>query len=133
MPTDAESGSLSHRIVEFLGGLAPVYVPASIRGERCARSLTDGTIILPLLDPLISDPDAQDRVLVRWRGDYSWDSIELGAHMASLAAFRSAEFQVAAGLARRRGVVLKQLFARYAAMTGDVCPSHAATQKLSRN
>lgn len=121
MPADTESRALSHRIVEFLGGLTPVYAPASVRGEACARSLTDGTLILPLVDPLIADPDAQDRVLVRWRGDYSWDSIELGAYMVSLAAARYAEFQVTAGLAKRKDLVLKQLCAQYAELTGDRC------------
>ena len=39
---------LSHRIVAFVANLLPIYTHALIDDRHCARSLIDGTLILPL-------------------------------------------------------------------------------------
>lgn len=78
--------SLSNRstaIVGFVGNLAPLFW-----GERhgefwCARSLHDGTLILPFS----ADEDAEDEGWVRvlWQGDPSRQTEILGASIATLA------------------------------------------------
>ena len=42
---------LSHRIVAFIANLQPIYTHALIDDRICARSLIDGTLILPLEEP----------------------------------------------------------------------------------
>jgi hypothetical protein len=73
----------SEAVVSFLANLLPLY-----DGERdddlwCARSLVDGTLILPI-DESDSD-DEQGWVRVRWQGDPSREQETLGSMLATLA------------------------------------------------
>jgi hypothetical protein len=57
---------LSHRIVAFIANLLPIYTHALIDDRHCARSLIDGTLILPLEEP---EEDEEGWVEVHWQGD----------------------------------------------------------------
>lgn len=73
----------SEAVVGFIANLLPLY-----DGERhddlwCARSLTDGTLILPI-DESDSD-DEQGWVRVRWQGDPAREQEARGDMLASMA------------------------------------------------
>ena len=59
--------SKSQAVVDFLASLIPLYVSEQHGGSRCARSLHDGTLVLPVDE---SDQDeACGTVRVHWQGD----------------------------------------------------------------
>jgi hypothetical protein len=79
---------LSDRIVSFIAGLLPLYVNDAHDGIYCARSLVDGTLILPMA----ADEDSEDGfVEVHWQGDASRSSIVQGVFVASVAVARYIE------------------------------------------
>jgi hypothetical protein len=86
---------LSHRIVGFISNLAPLYDYEVVNGVGCARSLSDGTLILPMDEAKDDEPCF---VTVHWQGDPARRSEVLGVELASLAVIRYVELQsVASG------------------------------------
>lgn len=95
--------SLKHRIVDFISKLTPLYTFEHVGRVVCARSLVDGTLILPNgniesdepeenLDELDDyDLNENDFVTVYWQGDKSRKSVVHGLYMASIAVARYAE------------------------------------------
>ena len=79
---------LSHRIVAFIANLLPIYTHAYIDDRHCARSLIDGTLILPLEEP---EEDEDGRVEVHWQGDPARRTEVQGELMASIAVARYVE------------------------------------------
>lgn len=75
----------SAAIVSFIANLLPLYV-----GERhgefwCARSLQDGTLIVPFDDGPDGDADDEGWVCVHWQGDQLRRAEVLGDWVATLA------------------------------------------------
>jgi hypothetical protein len=57
----------SQAVVHFLASLIPLYSGEQHEGTWCARSLHDGTLVLPVDE---SDRDEErGTVRVRWQGD----------------------------------------------------------------
>lgn len=78
-PRDGKSAS----IVRFLGNLSPLYTQEQCDGVWCARSLQDGTLVLPVDE---SDWDEERGiVLVHWQGDPKRTSEIDGGHLVTLA------------------------------------------------
>jgi hypothetical protein len=73
----------SEAVVRFIASLLPLYDGERHEGLRCARSLTDGTLIIPI-DESDSD-DEQGWVRVRWQGDPTRDQETRGDMLATLA------------------------------------------------
>ena len=79
---------LSHRIVTFVANLLPIYTHALIDDRHCARSLIDGTLILPLEE---LEEDEEGWVEVHWQGDPARSTKVQGEFMASIAVARYVE------------------------------------------
>lgn len=79
---------LSHRIVNFIGGLYPLYMHDQVNGVQCARSLVDGTLILPMGE---AEDQDEELVTVHWQGDPSRRTVVQGVFMASIAVARYVE------------------------------------------
>jgi len=75
--------SKSEAVVAFLANLAPLYMHEDHDGLGCARSLLDGTLILPT-DETECDEE-RGRVMVRWQGDSARVSEVQGEDLAALA------------------------------------------------
>lgn len=82
------SEGLSLRIVAFIANLLPLYTHEIIDGRVCARSLVDGTLILPIAE---EEEDENGRVELHWQGDASRRSEVLGSQLATLAVARYVE------------------------------------------
>lgn len=78
----------SQRIVTFIGHLLPLYVEEEVNGVWCARSLSDGTLILPIDDP---EDAPEGFVAVHWQGDPTRRTEVQGVFMASMAIARYTE------------------------------------------
>ena len=75
--------SKSAAIVGFLANLLPLYDGEQHDGVRCARSMLDGTLILPVDE---SEWDEErGRVRIRWQGDPRRESEGQGPMLATLA------------------------------------------------
>ena len=80
--------TLSQRIVSFIAGLLPIYTFEHVGDLYCARSLVDGTLILPVEE----DEDNENGfVLVHWQGDEARATQVQGVFLASVAVARYAE------------------------------------------
>lgn len=73
----------SESVVDFIANLLPLYDGIEHGGVWCARSLVDGTVILPV-DESDSDEEA-GRVRVRWQGDEKREQEVRGDMFASVA------------------------------------------------
>jgi len=73
----------SEAVVSFIANLLPLYDGERHEGLWCARSLIDGTLILPI-DESESD-DEQGWVRVRWQGDPAREQQTRGDMLASTA------------------------------------------------
>ena len=73
----------SAAVVGFLANLAPLYMHEEHDGLWCARSLTDGTLILPVDETEWGDE--LGRVMVHWQGDSARQSEINGGDLAALA------------------------------------------------
>lgn len=72
----------SAAIISFLANLMPVFVGEHRDGIYCARSVQDGTIILPINEPA---EEEQGTVRVHWQGDERRESDINGSDVAALA------------------------------------------------
>jgi hypothetical protein len=78
-----QRSSLSGATVGFIARLLPLYVEER-RGELlCARSLRDGTVLMPVAEPL--DDDQEGWVCVHWQGDSERQAVIKGVFLARLA------------------------------------------------
>lgn len=78
-PRDGKSAA----VVRFLANLAPLYTQEQCDGVWCARSLQDGTLVLPVDE---SDWDEErGTVLVHWQGDPKRSGEIEGDHLVTLA------------------------------------------------
>lgn len=82
------SDNPSQRIVNFIDNLLPLYVQESVNGVLCARSLGDGTLILPMDEP---EDTADGFVEVHWQGDPARRTEVQGVFIASVAIARYVE------------------------------------------
>lgn len=73
--------SKSAAVVSFIANLMPLYQSERRGEESCARSLQDGTLILPIAE----DDYEEAWVRVYWHGDSQHQSEVLGAAIATLA------------------------------------------------
>ena len=83
--------SKSAAVVSFLANLAPLYMHEEHDGLWCARSLVDGTLILPV-DESQWDEE-RGRVMVHWQGDSSRTSEVQGEDLAAMALERYVRLQ----------------------------------------
>lgn len=73
----------SEAVVSFIGNLLPLYDSMQCEGIWCARSMQDGTLILPVDE---SEWDEErGTVRVRWQGDPLREQQVEGAWIATLA------------------------------------------------
>lgn len=79
---------LSHRIVDFISKLLPLYIHEEVDGVWCARSLVDGTLILPIDEP---DEYGDGFVRVYWQGDSNRTTEVQGVFLASYAVTKYVE------------------------------------------
>lgn len=80
----------SEAVVRFIANLMPLYQGEQHDGHWCARSLTDGTLILPVDESGDEDEDAWVRV--RWQGDPAREQETQGHLLASVALERYVRF-----------------------------------------
>lgn len=85
---------LSHRIVDFISKLLPLYIHDEVNGAWGARSLVDGTLILPMDEP---EDHENGLVTVHWQGDTSRATIVQGVFLASYAVTKYVELHKLAG------------------------------------
>lgn len=79
---------LSARIVQFIGGLFPLYQSAEVDRVAAALSLADGTLIFALEE---TEDNAHGLVRVHWQGDPDRSCEVSGEAMASIAVARYVE------------------------------------------
>lgn len=84
------SEGLSHRIVAFIAGLRPLYTHEFVGDRIGARSLVDGSLILPLDE---DEEDENGTVEVFWQGDPARRSEVRGVALASVAVAKCLELQ----------------------------------------
>lgn len=108
--------SQSRAIVSFIANLLPLYTGEEASGVWCARSLSDGTLILPLE----GDGDDEDAfVTVLWQGDPQRSSVVLASFVASLAVARYVELRFMAESSKDTKSEMERLAQHYKFKTGD--------------
>lgn len=107
--------SLSQRIVNFIGGLLPLYIEDDVDGIWCARSLNDGTLICPVEEM----EDCEDGfVTVYWQGDPERQTLVQGAFMATLAVAKYVELHHMAEKAKGTRQEMERLAHHFTIKTG---------------
>ena len=76
-------GQSSQRYVDFISNLMPLYQHEQVDEQWCARSLRDGTLLLPQLE--IDDSLDDHWITVWWQGDRRRTSDVDGTQLASIA------------------------------------------------
>lgn len=113
--------SKSESVVRFIANLMPLYEQEQIDGVWCARSLQDGTLILPVDE---SDWDEQrGTVRVRWQGDTSRQHLTEGTAIASLALVRYVEFHQFGQPEKKKVAMFEDLAFHFELKTGCVLQS----------
>lgn len=108
---------LSHRIVEFISHLLPLYVEEEVAGVWCARSLVDGTLILPM-DETEEDHE-NGMVTVHWQGDPSRVTVTQGVFLASYAVTKYVELRHLAESAKDTKDEMRHLAHHFSVKTGE--------------
>lgn len=80
----------SEAIVRFIANLMPLYQGEHHDGDWCARSLMDGTLILPIDES--GDEEEEGWLRVRWQGDSAREQEVQGFLLASVALERYVRF-----------------------------------------
>ena len=107
---------LSQRIVTFIGHLLPLYVEEQVDDLSCARSLSDGTLILPVEE----DPDDEvGWVTVHWQGDPARQTTVQGPFMASIAVARYVELHHLATNTKAIRAEMEHMSQHFAVKTGE--------------
>ncbi|PPT63354.1 hypothetical protein XarbCFBP8130_12260 [Xanthomonas arboricola] len=73
----------SASVVAFLANLVPLYTHEDRDGIWCARSLQDGTLVLPVDESDWEEQHGTVRLL--WQGDAARETLAEGSHVATLA------------------------------------------------
>lgn len=107
---------LSQGIVNFIAGLLPLYVEEEVDGCWCARSLADGTLIVPVRE---SGEDDNGWVQVRWQGDGARTTMVQGVFMASVAIARYVELHHTATHNEQTQAAMEHLSDHFTVKTGE--------------
>lgn len=70
--------SKSQKIVDFIANLIPLYMHEKYEDKDCARSLIDGTLVLPYPSEDDDYDDSSMFVEVYWQGDKNRKSVVFG-------------------------------------------------------
>lgn len=106
----------AQRVVDFIANLSPIYHGETILGMRVARSLMDGTVIVPEPNDDREPEDAY--VVVWWHGDSNRAS-EIPAYlMASNALVSYVQFHCVGRDAEYAGHLLDDLSEHFGHKTG---------------
>lgn len=102
-------------IVNFIGNLSPLYQSEEMLGFRAARSLRDGTLILPYPD----DREPEDAmVIVWWQGDPNRTTEVLGSVVASNAVVDFVQFHSVGKELAHATALLAHLYEHFGHKTG---------------
>ena len=132
--------SKSESIVNFLANLMPVFTHDYFDDEKtCARSLLDGTLILPLSKSTCPDwdeeslEDRSDEVVVYWQGDLSRKSVVLADQLVHLAIVKYAEVrELHLNGQEAASNLIKHMIAHYEFKTGQIIdPAYYGEDKYS--
>lgn len=107
---------LSHRIVDFISKLLPLYIHDEVNGVWGARSLVDGTLILPMDEP---EDHENGFVTVHWQGDSSRATIVQGVFLASYAVTKYVELHKLAGRVKDTKDEMLRLGHHFTVKTGE--------------
>ena len=107
---------LSQSIVDFVGHLLPLYIQEQVGDARCARSLVDGTLIVPVEEP---DDGQNGWVNVLWQGDSARVSTVQGVFIASVAVARYVELHHTATHAKGTQSAMAHLSDHFVVKTGE--------------
>jgi hypothetical protein len=105
----------SQRIVDFVGHLLPLYVQEQVNGKWCARSLEDGTLLLPVEE----EEDEEDGFIqIWWQGDSARKTDVIGAFYASLAIAKYVDLHHTGTYAREKRPAMEHLSNHFTVKTG---------------
>ncbi len=105
----------SERCVNFIGSLMPLYQHEQVDRLSGARSLRDGTLILPCnIDDNLDDP----WITVWWQGDCNRASEVDGTHLASIALVDYVQFHSAGKAPQHVAEMLEHLSQHFTFKTG---------------
>lgn len=110
------SDNPSQRIVNFIGQLLPLYVQENVNGVWCARSLTDGTLILPIDAP---EDTGDGFVAVHWQGDPCRRTEVQGVFIASVAVARYVELHHTATFSKPMRDEMEHISHHFTVKTGE--------------
>lgn len=106
---------LSQRIVDFVGQLLPLYVQEEVNGKWCARSLEDGTLVMPVEE----DEGAENgRIQIWWQGDSERETNVIGVFYASLAIAKYVDLQHTGTHAKEKRPTMEHLSDHFTVKTG---------------
>lgn len=108
--------SKSAAIVSFLGNLLPLYRGEQHEVGHCARSLLDGTLVVPVDEGVVDEQ--QGWVHVLWQGDAARSSEVLGSDITALALVRYVELRHFGQSGKHQALVLEDLARHFRIKTG---------------
>lgn len=132
--------SKSELIVQFLANLMPVYTHYYTGDDTiCARSLLDGTLVLPVSKSTCPDwdeetlEDRSDEVVVYWQGDSLRKSVVLGDPLIHLAIVKYAEVrELHLNGQEAASNLVRHMIAHYKLKTGqELDPTYFGEDKYS--
>lgn len=106
----------SQRYVSFIGNLMPLYQHEQVDNLSAARSLRDGTLMLPKLD--IDDSLDDDWITVWWQGDCRRASNVDGTQLASIALVDYVQFHSAGKTPQHLAGMIEHLSQHFTFKTG---------------
>ncbi|MBT8767334.1 hypothetical protein [Metapseudomonas boanensis] len=109
-------GQSSQRYVNFIANLMPLYQHEEVNNLWCARSLRDGTILLPQHD--IDDSLDDDWITVWWQGNPERACEVDGTQLASIALVDYVQFHSAGKAPQHVTDLLEHLSQHFTFKTG---------------
>jgi hypothetical protein len=106
----------SDRYVTFISNLSPLYHHERVNNMWCARSLRDGTLLLPQRD--IDESLDDDWITVWWQGDPSRATDVRGYQLASVALVDYVQFHSVGKSAKHAADLLEHLSQHFNYKTG---------------
>jgi len=107
---------LSHRIVDFISGLIPLYIHDQVDGVWGARSLVDGTLILPMDE---EEDGGNGLVTVHWQGDPNRTTVAQGVFIASYAVAKYIELHSIAETNKNTKDEMEHMAQHFEVKTGE--------------